>query len=83
MFGNFFIEKCYKHYELEGGAGVGYQKTLRTHRTWVERVAQNRKYVHKEKRASKRQRWVLYILLGRPLMVTLTHFVPIFSFNTP
>ena len=24
MFGNFFIEKCYKHYELNGGAGVGW-----------------------------------------------------------
>ena len=23
MFGNIFIEKCYKHYVLNGGAGVG------------------------------------------------------------
>ena len=23
IFGNFFIERCYKHYELGGGAGVG------------------------------------------------------------
>ena len=37
--------------------------------------------MYKERRASKSQRWVLYILLGRPLMVTLTNVVPIFSSN--
>ena len=31
----------------------------------------------------KNQHWALYILHGGNVMLTLTHFVPVFSFNTP
>ena len=46
------------------------------------RVAQKRMWLQ-EGRKSKNQCWAVFIFYGRPFSVALTHFIPIFSFNTP
>ena len=37
----------------------------------------------KEEGNMKTQLWAVFIFYGRPFTVTLAHFIPIFSFNTP